>query len=535
MFTGTVVENFSYVFQLGGKPTLSREQVRNFKHAWAEYDQKRTGYMPKDKLVPFFNRLDGNLELRVHPVGTEIQALKDKAMAAAGTGMPRENSSMMPSSPLREAAHRLRARSPKKAHDSKSHYLWPPVPQDGMVINGLSISSLNQQLNALDYTEIRRRRHRFERIYHEAVLFSERPHNREKGGVSFSDMMLLVAHYKLIDDEHALSLEELMERRELLQHVEDRIETERVRGALRQIWLRRRFLAVREEHHRMSMQRRQERSQDHRRSPQSSTVPEITINEPRIHSAEDGPHTPRMRGRPSLSLNLEGLSSHQGRTQHGVWDDTSLSPSRTRVLREADGDSDKPSIHLTTTNDDSSGSDDDDDDRDGGRRESDQTLHSRSGDRDPFALQLSPSTSLQELERRASPVIQEIDRSAWGALARRLSSEGAASARYGSSSSRRSSIGRRSLMSMGSENAPEAATAAAAVGSASGDSTTSPVRHRSTNSVAGSNSLGADATHFTSPRTEEMRQVHSNIAGTDASVSSPSTSSLRSRFTGPTS
>ena len=36
---------------------------------------------------------------------------------------------------------------------------------------------------------------------------------------------------------------------------------------------------------------------------------------------------------------------------------------------------------------------------------------------------ISPSPSLREIERRASNAIESIDTSAWGALARRLSSE----------------------------------------------------------------------------------------------------------------
>lgn len=54
MFTGTVVENFSYVFQLGGKPSLSREQMRGYKKVWAEFDPHRTGYVARDKFIPFF-------------------------------------------------------------------------------------------------------------------------------------------------------------------------------------------------------------------------------------------------------------------------------------------------------------------------------------------------------------------------------------------------------------------------------------------------------------------------------------------------
>lgn len=54
MFTGVVVENFSYVFQLTGETSLSREEMRLFKKAWAEFDPDVTGYLPRNKFVPFF-------------------------------------------------------------------------------------------------------------------------------------------------------------------------------------------------------------------------------------------------------------------------------------------------------------------------------------------------------------------------------------------------------------------------------------------------------------------------------------------------
>lgn len=54
MFTGVVVENFSYVFQLTGETSLSREEMRLFKKVWAEFDPDITGYLPRNKFVPFF-------------------------------------------------------------------------------------------------------------------------------------------------------------------------------------------------------------------------------------------------------------------------------------------------------------------------------------------------------------------------------------------------------------------------------------------------------------------------------------------------
>lgn len=50
---GIVVENFSYVYQQEGTASLTREQMRAFKKAWAKFDLEGTGYLRRDKIGPF--------------------------------------------------------------------------------------------------------------------------------------------------------------------------------------------------------------------------------------------------------------------------------------------------------------------------------------------------------------------------------------------------------------------------------------------------------------------------------------------------
>lgn len=54
MFTGVVVQSFSYIFRVGGKIILNREEMRAFKKAWAEFDVERTGFLPRRDFAPFF-------------------------------------------------------------------------------------------------------------------------------------------------------------------------------------------------------------------------------------------------------------------------------------------------------------------------------------------------------------------------------------------------------------------------------------------------------------------------------------------------
>lgn len=56
MFTGVVVENFSYVFQMtGGSRDVTRQQMRAFKKVWAHYANQRTGYLERNKFAEFFH------------------------------------------------------------------------------------------------------------------------------------------------------------------------------------------------------------------------------------------------------------------------------------------------------------------------------------------------------------------------------------------------------------------------------------------------------------------------------------------------
>ncbi|PWN49893.1 hypothetical protein IE53DRAFT_331270, partial [Violaceomyces palustris] len=242
MFTGTVVENFSYVFQIGGKTTLSREEMRAYKEVWAEFDRERLGYIRRDQLVPFFRKLSGVFEMSLYPQQAQIKTLVDACDPGKTSAIPSS-----PSKSSNRAFQRLRAvspgRSPVKESESSdaSKSVWPPSPSRH-VVHGIDVAALNRALGKLEAKELQYRRERFNRIFHECLL------HQEKGkGIAFKRMLLILAHYKLINPTESLDLEELLERRALMEKVDDQVNLERVRGMLRMVYLRRRFLALREE------------------------------------------------------------------------------------------------------------------------------------------------------------------------------------------------------------------------------------------------------------------------------------------------
>ena len=78
----------------------------------------------------------------------------------------------------------------------------PPGEEDWTprVASGLDLNKLERILDGIDYAEVRKRKAVYIRLYHEAITISH-----EQGlGISFTDMLTLLAHHKLIVDAEAL-------------------------------------------------------------------------------------------------------------------------------------------------------------------------------------------------------------------------------------------------------------------------------------------------------------------------------------------
>lgn len=243
MFTGTVVENFSYIFDLGSKAMLTSTDIRHFKSSWAKFDRNRKGYILKDQIVPFLSSVKGALEVSLYPPECRLQALK-AAVSLQG----------VPSSPTAEGKTKgafdffkgasSPLRSPMrdgKGDDGKGLFVWPATSAEHVRAPQTDAERLAVALSTVDSKELRMRRERFNRVYQEAVMLM---HPRK--GISFTDMLLLLARTKLVDETEALSVEELIERKETLEQIEHRIRLDRVRGLLQMGYWRQRFLALRD-------------------------------------------------------------------------------------------------------------------------------------------------------------------------------------------------------------------------------------------------------------------------------------------------
>ncbi|GJE94122.1 Ion transport protein-domain-containing protein [Phanerochaete sordida] len=196
LFTGVVVESFNYVFQMtGGSKEITREEMRSFKKVWAEFANPKTGYLERHKFVPFFSKLTGIFEVKIYPTEWNIKSIM--------------------------------ARS--QADGSSATY---PVDVNRLQVN----------VNSIDRQMIKRRKNLWNRLYHEARI------SYEPGkGISFTNMLLLLAHHKLIVDQDALVLQDLVVRNETNKLVTDLVDFDRVQSLLLMISHRRRYLAMKEQ------------------------------------------------------------------------------------------------------------------------------------------------------------------------------------------------------------------------------------------------------------------------------------------------
>lgn len=81
----------------------------------------------------------------------------------------------------------------------RSHELPTDFNHPARFHEGVDINRLNKVLNSLDFSQTRKRRDLYNRLFQEALVIQE-----PGKGISFTNVLLLLAHYKLIDDDKAL-------------------------------------------------------------------------------------------------------------------------------------------------------------------------------------------------------------------------------------------------------------------------------------------------------------------------------------------
>ncbi|KAI8983763.1 Ion transport protein-domain-containing protein [Pilobolus umbonatus] len=194
IFVAVVADNFSYVYQIKANFSLvNRDEIRKFKMTWASVDTDRDGYVKPKDYMTLWRKLDGIFTVRVFgPEYSYRNLVKTCNDGSLTTG-------------------------------KYSHHI--------------DIELLNQKLSELDKTELHKRRRDLEKIYWETALIES-----TTKGVSFNQMLLMLAQRKLIIPENALILEELLEDQKKEEAIHTLSSIDRVRGLIETIVLRKKFL-----------------------------------------------------------------------------------------------------------------------------------------------------------------------------------------------------------------------------------------------------------------------------------------------------
>ncbi|PLW33516.1 hypothetical protein PCASD_23699 [Puccinia coronata f. sp. avenae] len=95
----------------------------------------------------------------------------------------------------------------------------------------LNVDVLNSRL-----AQVEERKEVFNHLYQEALLTE-----KAGRGISFNWMMLLLAHYKLIEDKQDMQLQELLDQEARKQKIEELVKFEKIQGILKMVVERRRF------------------------------------------------------------------------------------------------------------------------------------------------------------------------------------------------------------------------------------------------------------------------------------------------------
>lgn len=222
LFVSLIYESFSYVYQRSsGLSVISREEIRRFKQAWAEFDPNGTGYISRDVFPRLLGELSGIFEMRIYDGDFTVGRLIEECSISS----------------------RRMSELPVSGHEQ--------TPE-------IDLEKLNRRLAELPVAEIRRRRQRMNTFYEE-VLVSSDPDR----GIAFTSLLLILAHHKVINDNKSLRLEEFLRRRARLQRVEEAVRRNVVVGFFDTLYWARRF----------------RRAMDHKKSGRMTAVPQFTVPE----------------------------------------------------------------------------------------------------------------------------------------------------------------------------------------------------------------------------------------------------------------
>lgn len=253
MFVSLIYESFSYVYQrTSGLSKISRREIRRFKQAWAECDPDCKGYISKDDVPRLLGELGGVFEMRIYPQTYTIGNLIDRC----------------------------------RVPDKRTSALGDQKPS-----KEIDLDKLNKALRDLPVDEIRERRTRLN-VFYEELMVSADPDK----GIAFNTMLMILAHYKIINDNKSLRLEEFLRRRARLQRVEEAVRRGIVMNFFDTLYYNRKF-----------KKHMQAKDAGRMKTVPSLQVPEIFVEG--ADATEEQRDSLRRTSRPALSLQIPEFGS----------------------------------------------------------------------------------------------------------------------------------------------------------------------------------------------------------------------------------
>ncbi|TAQ88335.1 hypothetical protein B7494_g3339 [Chlorociboria aeruginascens] len=182
LFVSLIYESFSYVYQRSsGLGKVSREEIRRFKQAWATLDPEGTGFISKEIFPRLLGELSGVFEMRIYTHEDSIRRILEDVQSQPTSG-------------------RINSISTASA------------------ASGVDLKALNARVAKIDRRAVRDSRARYN-LFFEEIMVSADPDR----GISFTTVLMILAHYNVISDNKSLRLEEFLRRRARLQRVEEEV------------------------------------------------------------------------------------------------------------------------------------------------------------------------------------------------------------------------------------------------------------------------------------------------------------------------
>ncbi|KAH8889525.1 ion transporter [Thozetella sp. PMI_491] len=231
LFVSLIYESFSYVYQrTSGHAIVDRDEIRRFKEAWRAVDPAGTGFISKEAFPRLLGELSGIFEMRIYDHDDSVRQIIEDVRSDAAS--------------IRHASI---------ASTSQYH-------------TGVDLKKLNKRLAQIDTQKVRERRRRFN-IFFEEVMVSADPDR----GISFTTVLMILAHYNIINDSKSLRLEEFLRRRARLQRVEEEVRRRIVLGFFDTLYWSRKF----------------KRHMELKRSARMTAIPHFGVPEILVENEED--------------------------------------------------------------------------------------------------------------------------------------------------------------------------------------------------------------------------------------------------------